>query len=211
MKRIAPCIYLYQQNAVRNLNNKEVVSKDVVGLAKEYEEFGADELIILDLSNGDAEHDAALDIIKDVCSNVSIPVLTAGNIKREEDVKKILYAGCAQAVLNFDKQENIDLAKDASLRFGKDKLSLAFTKPETLTLHRQLINTYLSDTIWITEKSTDVNPDYLNDPTIAVLDDCTLEGMIHLLKHPAINGISGNAINDNAPEIMSATLLSMQS
>lgn len=203
MKRIAPCIYLYQQNAVRNLNNKEVVSKDVVGLAKEYEEFGADELIILDLSNGDAEHDAALDIIKDVCSNVSIPVLTAGNIKREEDVKKILYAGCAQAVLNFDKQENIDLAKDASLRFGKDKLSLAFTKPETLTLHRQLINTYLSDTIWITEKSTDVNPDYLNDPTIAVLDDCTLEGMIHLLKHPAINGISGNAINDNAPEIMS--------
>ena len=32
-----------------------------------------------------------------------IPVMAAGNINRMEDVKKLLYAGCAKVVLNFSK------------------------------------------------------------------------------------------------------------
>ena len=203
MKRLIPCIYLYQEKAVKSFTDKTPLAETPVELAKAFVDNDADGIIIFDMSNGDEEHDKALDIMKAVCSSVSIPVIGAGNVKRLEDIKKILYTGCKQAVLNFDKEENIEITKEVSERFGKEKLCLSFTKPETLTAHRQLIDSCISLTIWIAKETEDVNPDYLNDPTIAVLNSCNLEKLLELFKSPAIDGVSGGAINDNIHEIAS--------
>ena len=42
-KKIIPCIFIEQGNAVKWINDKEVLTEDVVGLAKGYYENGADE------------------------------------------------------------------------------------------------------------------------------------------------------------------------
>ncbi len=203
MKRLIPCIYLYQEKAVKSFTDKTPLAESPIELAKSFVDNDADGIIIFDMSNGDDEHEKALDIMKAICGSVSIPVIGAGNVKRLEDIKKILYTGCKQAVLNFDKEENIEITKEVSERFGKEKLCLSFTKPETLTAHRQLIDSCISLTIWIAKDTEDVNPDYLNDPTIAVLNSCNLEKLLVLFKSPAIDGVSGGAINDNIHEIAS--------
>ena len=49
-KRLTPCVFIYKGKAVRWFDDKEVLSEDVVGLAKYYSDRGADELIVFDLS-----------------------------------------------------------------------------------------------------------------------------------------------------------------
>ena len=48
-----------------------------------------------------------LDIIKEIALASEVPVIGAGNIGRVENVKKLLYAGCSKAILNFKKDNNI--------------------------------------------------------------------------------------------------------
>lgn len=202
MKRLIPCIFLYQEKAVKNFKDMTVVSENPVRLAKIYCENAADELLVFDMSKNDAEHEKALTIMKEICSAIEIPVIGAGNIKRMEDVKKILYTGCAQAVLNYDKEENIEITEEVSQRFGKDKICLSFIKPETLSVHRQLIDACISDTIWI-EQAGKVRETVacLNDPTIIVMESCSLDGISRLFENPAVVGISGNAVNDNYKDL----------
>lgn len=203
MKRLIPCIYLDKGKAIKNFRDQTVVSEDPVALARTYCENDADGLLLFDLSGDDDEHERALDLMKAICSSVLVPVIGAGNVKRMEDIKKIIYTGCRQAVLNFDKEGNIELAEEVSKKFGKDKICLSFTKPETLSIHRQLIDSCISETIWLPDSSQLDAAQSLNDPTVIVLDNCNLDGMIALFKNPAIEAISGNAINGNYMEMQS--------
>ncbi|MDE6951710.1 MAG: bifunctional phosphoribosyl-AMP cyclohydrolase/phosphoribosyl-ATP diphosphatase HisIE [Lachnospiraceae bacterium] len=203
MKRLIPCIYLYKEKAVKNFKDMTVVSENPVELAKTYSENAADELIVFDMSKGDAEHEKALDVMKEICAAIDIPVIGAGNVARMEDVKKILYTGCERAVLNYDKEENIEITEEVSQRFGKDKIYLSFTKPETLSVHRQLIDACISETIWIAQGGVKETIQCLNDPTIIVLENCSLEGMAWIFQNPAVDGISGNAVNDNYKDLYS--------
>ena len=112
IKKFVPCIYLYHEHAVRNLTDTTIVDTDPVRLADYYCEHNADELIVFDMSEGDAEHDAALDIIKEICTRAEVDVIGAGNVKRMEDIKKLLYAGCKKAVLDYEKESNIEITEE---------------------------------------------------------------------------------------------------
>ena len=120
-KQIIPCIYLNNGLAVKSLEDKTKISEDPVGVACEYANSGADAILIFDFSANDAGHEKNLSLIKEIRRNIDIPMYGAGNIKRFEDIKKLLYAGCSKAALNFSKQNNIELTKEVSKRFGKDK------------------------------------------------------------------------------------------
>jgi len=74
-KKLVPCIYLYRGNAVKDFRDTTVVDTDPVQLAKFYSDNSADELLVFDLSDGDAEHEEALDIIKITCREAEIPVI----------------------------------------------------------------------------------------------------------------------------------------
>ena len=56
-KRLTPSIFISQGKAVKWFDDSTIVSEDVIGLAKQYCERGADEMIVFDLSNSDEEHD----------------------------------------------------------------------------------------------------------------------------------------------------------
>ena len=76
-------MYLYKEKAVAGFTDRDtVIDKDPVTLAKFYSDNNADELLVFDLSDSDVEHEAALDLIKKICSVVEIPVIGAGNVKR---------------------------------------------------------------------------------------------------------------------------------
>ena len=116
-KKFVPCIYLYHEHAVRSLTDLTVVDTDPLRLVKLYNEAGADELLVFDLSTEDAEHDAALNLLKEICTAAEMDVIGAGNVKRMEDVQKLLYSGCKRAVLDYEKESNIGITKEVFLKF----------------------------------------------------------------------------------------------
>ena len=92
-KRLIPSIFIYQGKAIKWFDDKKVLSDNVITLARQYSDQGADGLLIFDLSDTDEDHDEAIDLIKKIHRKVSIPIIAGGNIKKLEDVKKFLYAG----------------------------------------------------------------------------------------------------------------------
>ena len=70
-------------------------------------------------------HEKNINTIKNINRNIEIKVCAGGNINRIEDIKKLLYAGCMQVMLNAAKPSSIGLAEEASQRFGKDRIVLS--------------------------------------------------------------------------------------
>lgn len=157
-KREIPCIFIQQGKAVKWFNNAEIVSEDVVGLAKKYSESGAHELLVFDLSNGDEEHDLSINLMKKINRVIHIPMIAGGNVKRMEDVKKILYTGAKKAILNFSKSSNVELLEEVSKRFGKEKIVVSSTSDGTLE-QKDYIEQYASEILFI----NCVNPDRVAD------------------------------------------------
>lgn len=125
--------------------------RDAVALAKYYSDNGADEILVFDLSDSDEEHDTNIGVLKEINRVVEVPVKAGGHIRRMEDVKKILYAGCAKAVLNYGKQSNIDLTEEVSKRFGKEKIAAAVDSSDVVSAPSALVEEYVSELIYLNE------------------------------------------------------------
>ena len=78
-KRLTPCIFIHDGKAVKWFDNRDVLSDDVVELAKKYCESDAKELIVFDLSETDEQHDMAIDFMKKINREIHIPMLAGGN------------------------------------------------------------------------------------------------------------------------------------
>ena len=148
-KKVAGYIFLLNKKIVSSADRKTIVSDDPVSYAGSISDNGADEIIVFDMSESgnDAAHEEALDIIKDICKEVDVPVTGAGNVKRMEDIKKLLYAGCKKAALNFSKPSNIEILKEVSEKFGKEKIVICFDDPETIDNNKDQVDAYSSELI----------------------------------------------------------------
>ena len=113
-KKLIPSIYLNKGKAVRGLIDPDVVSEDPTALAAAYDNGFTDALMIFDLSDSDSEQELHNDIIRKICAAVRIPVIAAGRVRRMEDIKKFLYAGCAMACLNLSKDSNSQIAQEVA-------------------------------------------------------------------------------------------------
>lgn len=200
-KEFTPCIYLYRKNAVKSLQDVSVLNENPVALAQNYCDAGADALIVFDMSESDAEHDAALDIMKEICATAEVDVIGAGNVKRMEDIKKILYTGCKKAVLNYSKQSNVEITEEVSLKFGKDKILISFQDAEALSVNKDLIVKYVSGMILMNPHEIHKTMDVSSLPFYVHASQIALDKMLDLFKYDTVCGITGNAINDNCKEI----------
>ncbi len=121
--KIIPAIYL--KNGYAFLDKSFAGENfDPVELCASYSDNGADEILVMDMSENDEEHEKNILIMKEIADAVDVPMLIGGNVKRLEDVKKYIYAGGAMAVLDMNKPSNIEMIKEASDRFGKDKIAV---------------------------------------------------------------------------------------
>lgn len=190
-KQMIPCLYLESGRAVTGFGQRNLFGDgDVESLAGMYSDNGADQLLVFDFSSDDTEHEKAIARIKGICEASEIPVMAAGNINRMEDVKKLIYAGCAKVALNFSKQSNIDLLEEMSKRFGREKMYVCVSSPEEFTDNKELIENYAGGILAL---------DAVQDSVAAV---SSMQVILHteenhepelldLLKHSAVGGLSG--------------------
>lgn len=200
-KKFIPCIYLLNEKAVAGFKDSTVISENPAELARFYGENNADELIVFDLSTDDASHEAALDLLKIICKEAQIPVIGAGNVKRMEDVKKILYAGCMKAALNYSKESNIEITKEVSLKFGKNKIIACIAEASEIESNEALLSEYVEQVILIKERTIKQAMDASKIPVIVTLPEVSLDKIIELLSCNIIAGVTGPAINANAKEL----------
>lgn len=181
--------------------SKTIISENPVDLACFYSECNADELLVFDLSYDDASHDAALDIIKEICSKANLPVIGAGNVKRMEDIKKLLYAGCTKAALNYSKAGNIEITKEVSDKFGKEKIVACIADAEEIRSNEEQLLPYISEVILISEKMIKQAIEVARLPFIVTLPEVSLDKILELLSFEHVAGITGSAVNENAKEL----------
>lgn len=206
-KKFVPCIYLYHEHAVRSLTDLTVVDTDPLRLVKLYNEAGADELLVFDLSTEDAEHDAALNLLKEICTAAEMDVIGAGNVKRMEDVKKLLYAGCKRAVLDYEKESNIGITKEVSLKFGKEKLLASYNDAALLTEHKELLESYISGLILMNPHQIRQTQAVTQLPLLVQINQLALNKLMEIISYENVCGVTGNIINDNLKEIASLKAL----
>ena len=164
-KKVAGYIFLLNKTIVSSRDRKTVISDDPVSYAGSISDNGADEIIVFDMSESgnDAAHEEALDIIKDICKEVDVPVTGAGNVKRMEDIKKLLYAGCKKAALNFSKPSNIEILKEVSEKFGKEKIVICYDDPKTIDNNKDQVESLSSELIRFVDQDGAKLPDTEND------------------------------------------------
>ena len=115
MKKIIPYI-----------NAENELEDSVVKNAIAYERNGADEIFIYNYSIVEAEREEFLLTVKKVVKAIDIPVIIGFYVKRFEDVKKAFYTGAIRVVIPYIKLANEAVIKEASERFGKDKIMVEF-------------------------------------------------------------------------------------
>lgn len=233
-RKFVPCIYLYRGRAVRSLHDKSVIDTDPVRLARYYSENNADEMIVFDMSDvaaadgenscedvsegrlsltvstADALHEEALDIMKEICAAVEVDVIGAGNVKRMEDIKKILYIGCKKAVLDYEKPSNIEITEEVSLKFGKDKLLVSFSDAAILAEKKELIDQYISSLILMNPHQIRETIQVSELPFYVQIRNISLNKLLEIFAYEQVSGITGNTINDNVKEILNLKDLCME-
>ena len=190
-KRLTPCIFIRGGKAVKWFDDRTVVAEDVIGLAKQYSEKGADELIVFDLSDSDEEHDESIDLIKKIHRVISIPMIAGGNIRRTEDVKKILYAGAKRAMLNFSKRLSIDLIEEVSKRFGKERIAVSLNDFDTLFKQQHLIEEYSTEIVFMHRLDLNSVMNMTKIPCVVLTDTMKESEILRILKCDGVKGVSG--------------------
>lgn len=190
-KRLTPSIFISQGKAVKWFDDSMVVSEDVIGLAKQYCERGADELIVFDLSNSDEEHDESIDLLKKISRVISIPMIAGGNIRRMEDVKKILYAGAKRALLNFSKRVSIDLIEEVSKRFGKERIAVSLNDFDALFKQQHLIEEYSTEIVFMHRLDLNSVMNVTEIPCVVLTDTMEQSEILRILKCDGVKGVSG--------------------
>lgn len=194
-KRLIPCIFIAAGRAVRWFDDRTVIAEDAVELAKRYSDSGADELIVFDLSDYADEHDEAIDLMKRMNRIIRIPMVAGGNVKRQEDIKKILYAGSKRAILNFSKQDSIKLIGDAAKRFGKEKLAVSLNDFDALFKHQHVIQEYCSEIIFMHRLDLNSVANITDIPCVVVTDTMEIPELFKILQSSGIRGLSGRFVS----------------
>ncbi|CDD08479.1 putative uncharacterized protein [Dorea sp. CAG:317] len=196
-KRLIPCIFIAGGKVVKWVNDKTVLCEDAVKLARYYSDHGADELLVFDLSDSDEDHDNSIDLMRKINRNISIPMVAGGNIKRLEDVKKILYAGAKRAMLNFSKPGSTAEVEEAAKRFGKEKIAVSLNDFDALFKHQQIIEDFTSEIIFMHRLDLNSVMNVTDIPCVILTDTEEKPELFKILKCPGVKGLSGKYISQS--------------
>ena len=202
VKKFIPCIYLYHGHAARRLTDLSIVETDPLRLVHLYNENNADGLIVFDMSETEQEHEEALNIIKEICAAAEMDVIGAGNVNSLEDVKKLLYAGCRRAVLDYTKESNIAITEEVSLRFGREKILASYENAEVLGTNKELLEQYVSGLLLLNPHQIRETESVTSLPFYVQINQIALNKLIEIFSHDNVCGVTGNTINDNYRDLL---------
>lgn len=133
-RRIIPCLDVDSGRVVKGVRFQNLRDAgSPVELARAYQEQGADEIVILDVSATPEGRGHQVETVKQVREVVSVPLTVGGGIRKVEDAAALLEAGADKVAMNTAAVFRPELLSDVSQRFGQQCTVLAVdaaAKPE---------------------------------------------------------------------------------
>ncbi|OBV28373.1 imidazole glycerol phosphate synthase subunit HisF [Helicobacter sp. CLO-3] len=125
-KRIIPCLDIKNGKVVKGVNFVGLQDVgDPLELAKLYNDAGADELVILDITATFEHRQIIADLIRNIAKEVYIPLTIGGGIRTLDDMYLLLDAGADKISLNSTAIKNPELIEQAAKRFGSQCVVIA--------------------------------------------------------------------------------------
>ena len=125
-RRIIPCLDVTAGRVVKGVNFVDLADAgDPVEIARRYNEQGADELTILDITATSDARDLILPIIEAVASEVFIPLTVGGGVRQVKDVQRLLNAGADKVSINSAAVADPELIRRASDYHGSQCIVIA--------------------------------------------------------------------------------------
>lgn len=209
-KNLVATLYLKNGKAVKSIDNLEEI-EDTRSLVKLYNDSGIDKILVYDLSTEDEEHELNIHTIKELNRLLEIPLCAGGNINRLEDVKKLIYAGCKEVILNGSKPTTAALALEASKRFGKEKIIISLKNVDYVFKHQHELQESVHEILVMNQEILDSVENLTDIIYLVEQNELDMEKLITLLKRDNVRGICGEFINNSQTDIMKLkTILSKE-
>jgi imidazoleglycerol phosphate synthase cyclase subunit len=117
--RIIPCLDVNNGRVVKGVRFQNLRDAGCpVELASHYQDQGADELVILDVSATREARLAMLETIESVRRVLSIPLTVGGGVQSINDTQRLLAAGADKVSINSAAVRNPQLVNEMSERYG---------------------------------------------------------------------------------------------
>ena len=118
-RRLIPCLDVRFGRVVKPLSASLLLDpSDPVECAQFYQEQGADEIALLDLSASADGRAAAVETVKAVRQALSIPITVGGGVRTWEDAARLLESGADKIATNTAAVKNPNLLTQLAVRFG---------------------------------------------------------------------------------------------
>lgn len=134
--RIMPCLDVRDGRVVKGIRFQGLRDAgDPRELAARYEDEGADELVVLDVSATPQGRRTALDTVRAVRRCLSIPLTVGGGVRGAEDAGSLLDAGADKVSVNTAAVKDPDLLRAMAERFGRQCTVLSVDASREGTRH----------------------------------------------------------------------------
>lgn len=118
-KRIIPCLDVRNGRVVKGVNFEGVQDvADPVEMARFYNDAGADELVFYDITASHEGRALFTEVLKEVASQIFIPLTVGGGINRVEDFDRVLKCGADKVSVNSGAIRNPELIREAAMLYG---------------------------------------------------------------------------------------------
>ena len=125
-KRIIPCLDVKDGRVVKGVNFEDLSDvSSPVQLGKYYSDCGADELVFYDITASSEGRKLFSDTLKEVASNVFIPLTVGGGIETLDDFDRVLKCGADKVSVNSGAIKNPSLIEEAAKRYGNQCVVLS--------------------------------------------------------------------------------------
>jgi len=125
-RRIIPCLDVAGGRVVKGVHFASLRDAgDPVTQATRYDQEGADELVLLDISATDEDRDTTLEVVSRVADSIFIPFTVGGGIRSETDAARTLRAGADKIAVNSAAVRDPDLVTRLSHAFGSQCIVVA--------------------------------------------------------------------------------------
>ena len=117
--RIIPCLLLSGKGLVKTLRfENPVYIGDPINTVKIFNDFQADELILLDIESTPKNTPIQFDLIKRIAEEAYMPLSYGGGVKTIEQVAQLINSGVEKIVLCSALEKQADLITHISERYG---------------------------------------------------------------------------------------------
>lgn len=141
LKRIIPCLDMQNGRVVKGVKFVDLLDLgDPVELAWRYQQQGADEVVLLDISASPEGKRTQIDIVTQVAKTLSIPFTVGGGIRELADIYALLDAGADKVSINSAALSEPSLIDQAAQQFGSQCIVVALDFRLPQQMHYEVLS-----------------------------------------------------------------------